>query len=60
MTELRLQDRIDAQQLVLYNPDLNLERVRSNLALINERGFRREQDLDAKLDALLADRGAQR
>lgn len=55
MTELRLQDRIDARQLVLCNPDLDLEQVRANLALITQRGFHRDQDLNAKLEALLAD-----
>jgi hypothetical protein len=54
MTERRLQDRIDAQQLMAYNPDLDMTRVRDNLRLIKERGFDRDEDLDAKLASLIA------
>ena len=53
MTDTRLQDRIDAQHLILYNPGLDLNRVRENLHLITARGFHRQQNLDEKLDALL-------
>ncbi len=53
MTEERLQDRSDAQHLLLHNPNLDLERVRENLRLISERGFDRGQDLEAKLSSLL-------
>jgi hypothetical protein len=53
MTERRLQDRIDAERLLLCNPDMDLERVRSNLSLITSRGYHREQDLAAKLESLL-------
>jgi hypothetical protein len=55
MTERRLQDRIDATSLVLANPNLDLDAVRATLRLITERGYDRGQDLQAKLDALLAD-----
>lgn len=55
MTDRRLQDKIDAQQLIACNPRLDLDRVRENLALITERGFNREQDLVAKLETLLKD-----
>lgn len=47
------QDRIDARRLVTRNPGIDLERVRSNLRLITERGFHRRQDLESKLQALL-------
>ena len=53
MTEHRLQDRIDAERLVQCNPAIDLARVRANLKLIAERGFDRQQDLQAKLDAVL-------
>jgi hypothetical protein len=52
MTDRRLQDRIDAQQLVAHNPDLDMARVRNNLRLIKERGFDRGEDLEAKLASL--------
>lgn len=54
MTDGRLQDRIDADRLVAVNPNLDLGRVRHNLELITTRGFHRDQDLLAKLDALIA------
>src|SRR5258706_11676603 len=47
MTEERLQDRSDAQHLLLHNPNLDLKRVRQNLHLISMRGFDRGQDLEA-------------
>ena len=53
MTERRLQDRIDAQNLLLYNPALDLAAVRAALALVTERGYDRNQDLGNKLDDLL-------
>jgi len=53
MRETRLQDRIDAQHLVQFVGDLDLERVREALELITARGYHREQDLQAKLAALL-------
>lgn len=56
MTDRRLQDRIDAQQLIACNPTLDLARVRENLRNIRERGYDRGEDLDGKLAALLAAR----
>lgn len=53
MTDRRLQDRIDARALLVHTADLDLERVRENLALIGSRGFERNEDLDAKLQSLL-------
>jgi hypothetical protein len=53
MTEERLQDRIDARNLLRVNPDLDLDCVRGNLRLIAERGYARRQDLAAKLTTLL-------
>ncbi|MEO5727057.1 MAG: nucleotidyl transferase AbiEii/AbiGii toxin family protein [Byssovorax sp.] len=55
MTPRRLQDRIDAVNLVLMNEQLDLEAVRENLAEITRRGFHRDQDLLAKLAEVLAD-----
>lgn len=52
MGEQRLQDRIDAGHL-LESPDVRLDRVRDLLRLIASRGAHRDQDLMAKLDALL-------
>ena len=53
MTERRLQDRVDAQNILKYREHLDLVAVRARLELITQRGFHREQDLDAKLDALV-------
>jgi hypothetical protein len=53
MRDARLQDRIDAQRLVQFTPDLDLDIVRADMALITARGFDRGQDLNAKLAALL-------
>lgn len=55
MTEMRLQDRIDALNLLAV-PALDLERVRGLLRVIRERGYARMQDLDTKLEAILAQR----
>jgi hypothetical protein len=57
MTERRLQDRIDASRLLELG-DVDLPRVRENLDLITSRGFHRDQDLQAKLDTVLATLGA--
>jgi hypothetical protein len=54
MTEKRPQDALDAAGLVAMNPALDVEAVRELLAKIVTRGFHREQDLGAKLDAVLA------
>jgi predicted nucleotidyltransferase len=53
MSDRRLQDRIDAQNLVLYGSDLDLASVRDNLNRIIARGFHREEDLHAKLSNVL-------
>ena len=53
MTDLRLQDRLDAQRLLQLVPSLDLDRVRADLRCISERGFDRGQDLPAKLTTLL-------
>lgn len=58
MTEQRLQDRIDAINLILLNEGLDIAAVKANLALITERGFHRDQDLFTKLDAVLASAAA--
>jgi len=54
MTDSRLQDRLDAQRLLEFVPDIDLARVRSHLDRITDRGFHREQALQAKLETLLA------
>jgi hypothetical protein len=57
MTDLRLQDRIDAQRLLQLTPELDLSLVREHLARIRARGYAREQDLEAKLTLVLRDVG---
>ena len=57
MTDTRLQDRIDAQRLLEFTPVLDMPRVREHLAQITERGYAREQDLEAKLSLVLRDVG---
>jgi len=57
MTDTRLQDRIDAQRLLQFTPDLDVSIVREHLGRITARGYAREQDLEAKLAALLRDVG---
>ncbi len=54
-SEQRLQDRIDARNLILYAVDLDLAVVRENLSKIAERGFDRGEDLPAKLEVALRD-----
>jgi predicted nucleotidyltransferase len=53
MDDRRLQDRSDALKLIEINEELDLERVREDLRLIEKRGFHRKQDLLAKLEGLL-------
>lgn len=53
MTDRRLQDRIDARNIVLANPALDLARVRAELATIRERGYDRGEPLDEKLASIL-------
>ncbi len=55
MTERRLQDRMDARNLVLFGDNLDLAAVEDNLNRIVARGFHRDQDLHAKLASLLAE-----
>jgi hypothetical protein len=54
MSDERLQDRIDARNIVRVNSDMDLACVRDNLQLIDERGYARRQDLAAKLAELLS------
>ena len=53
MSERRLQDRIDARNLILYGDQLDLAAVKENLDRIVERGFDRGEDLYAKLAGIL-------
>jgi hypothetical protein len=55
MSDRRLQDRIDARNLVLYTADLDLGAVRDNVSRIITRGFHRGEDLQAKLAAVLSE-----
>lgn len=55
MTERRLQDRIDAVNLVLLNDALDLDVVRENLTEITRRGYHLDQDLLLKLGTVLED-----
>ena len=55
MRDARLQDRIDAQRLIEFVPGLDMDLVRRDLALITERGYHRDQDLNAKLKTVLED-----
>ena len=57
MTDTRLQDRIDAQRLLQFTPELDLTRVREYLARITDRGYACQQDLEAKLAVVLHDVG---
>jgi hypothetical protein len=56
MNERRPQDRIDARSLLTANPEIDLGRVRALLTTIRTRGFDRGEDLNAKLEAVLAER----
>jgi hypothetical protein len=56
MSDRRLQDRIDARQL-LGSGAVDLERVRADLGLIAARGYDRDENLDDKLALLLAEIG---
>jgi hypothetical protein len=49
----RPQDAQDIRSLLQFVPALDLDAVRNNLGLIATRGYAREQDLQAKLQALL-------
>ena len=54
MTERRPQDKADALWLLERVPDLDMDRVHQNIARISERGYDRGEDLEAKLQELLA------
>lgn len=49
----RKQDVNDAIALLQCNPGLDMAAVESNLALIQQRGFHRQQDLTTKLESIL-------
>jgi hypothetical protein len=53
MTDRRLQDRLDAMRLLQFVPNLDLSVVREHLSRITQRGFERDQDLEAKLASVL-------
>jgi hypothetical protein len=53
MSPQRLQDRLDAQNLVQFHPGIALDEVRDNLRRIAARGYHRDRDLNALLDELL-------
>jgi hypothetical protein len=53
MSDRRPLDRSDAVNLVLVNPSLDLEAVRSNVELISSRGFDRGEPLVDKLASVL-------
>ena len=53
MTERRLQDRMDAINLVLYNKDMDINLVKTTLSEIKKRGFDRDKDLTAQLSSIL-------
>jgi len=57
MSDTRLQDRIDAQRLLQFTPNLDIGRVREHLARITDRGYAREQDLQTKLASVLKEVG---
>jgi len=49
----RLQDAMDIQSLLDFNPELDMTVVRGHLELIQQLGFDRDQDLIAKLERFL-------
>jgi len=51
--ERRLQDHLDFRSLIIVG-SVDLDAVRGNLRLIEARGFARRQDLQAKLESMLA------
>ncbi len=55
----RLQDTIDAHNLIAFNPDLRIDEVRQNLTTIIKRGFSRGENLMAKLDSILQSASSQ-
>ena len=57
MTDTRVQDRVDAQHLLQFTPGLEISRVREHLTRTTDRGYAREQDLEAKVAVVLNDVG---
>ncbi len=55
MSKHRLQDRADVQRLIQYSSNLDIARIQDNLALIESRGYNRDEDLQAKFDDLYAE-----
>ena len=60
MNEHRRRDLDDSIQLVLTNPNLDLEHVRARLSLVTARGFDRGQELQSKLAGVLVKAEADR
>ncbi|MEI7894911.1 MAG: hypothetical protein WCI05_17570 [Myxococcales bacterium] len=56
MGDRRLQDRLDARNILLANPEIDLHRVRARLAQIRERGYDRGEALDQKLEQVRQER----
>lgn len=52
----RPQDRLDIMALLERADEAELARVRESIVLIKRRGFDRDRDLSARLDAVLAAR----
>lgn len=55
MSPRRLQDQLDARNLILYAENLDFAAVKENLDRIRERGFDRGEDLQTKWQNILAD-----
>jgi predicted nucleotidyltransferase len=55
MSSKRLQDRLDAQNLLRFQASIDLDDVRENLRRIAARGYHRNRDLLSLLDELLRD-----
>jgi predicted nucleotidyltransferase len=53
VTPRRPLDQSDLENLLRINPSIDLDRVRRLLGLITDRGYARNQDLPAKLDAVV-------
>lgn len=55
MSTRRLQDQIDARNLILFAETLDIDAVKDNLDRIISRGYHRGEDLQAKLSNVLED-----
>lgn len=55
MSSRRLQDQIDARNLILFTENLDIQSVKDNLDRIIARGFHRAEDLHAKFLNVMAD-----